>query len=235
MTLHMRILVIENDRNLRDFLRKNLEIECFAVDTAGDGDEGSYMGRINEYDLIILDNHLPRKTGLQVCKEVRENGKTVPIMALSDDSEIETKINFFNAGADDFVCKPFSYRELSSRIRAILRRPARIILPTLEVDDLILDTMNQTARRGTKEIYLTRKEFALAEYLMRNSGSIVSRTSLLEHVWGDDVDPFSNTIEAHILNLRRKIDKAAKRKLIHTIPGRGYVIDHMPKFKSFYL
>lgn len=230
----MRILVIDEDKDMRDFLRKNLETECFAVDTTGSGEEGSYKGRVHEYDLIILDEDLQQKSGLEICREIRSAGKTSPIMILSSESEVDIKINFLNAGADDYVCKPFSYKELSSRIRALLRRPARIILPTLEVDDLVLDTINQTVHRGTKEIYLTRKEFALAEYLMRNSGSIVSRSSLLEHVWGDDIDPFSNTIEAHILNLRKKIDKPARKKLIHTIPGRGYIIDHLSRSKSFY-
>lgn len=229
----MRILVIDDDRDLRDFLRKNLEIECFTVDTAGDGEQGSYLGRINNYDLILLDESLPTKTGLQVCKEIRNAGKASPIIVLSPDAEIDVKINFLNNGADDYMCKPFSYRELSSRIRALLRRPTRIILPTLEIDDLVLDTLNQTARRGEKEIYLTRKEFALTEYLMRNWGSVVSRNSLIEHVWGDELDPFSNTIEAHILNLRKKIDKPSRKKLIHTIPGRGYMID-LTRSKVFY-
>jgi DNA-binding response OmpR family regulator len=235
MTIHMRILVIEHETDLREYLKKNLEIECFAVDTAGTGEQGSYMGRIHDYDLILLDDNLPGKSGLEVCREIRAIGKSSPIMVLSEETEVDVKINFFNLGADDFLCKPFSYKELSSRIRAILRRPARIILPTLEVDDLTLDTINQTARRGSKQIYLTRKEFALAEYLMRNSGSIVSRTSLLEHVWSDEIDPFSNTIEAHILNLRKKIDKPARKKLIHTVPGRGYVMDHAMRPKSFYI
>lgn len=229
----MRILVIDDDLELRDFLRKNLESECFAVDTAGDGEQGSYLGRIHTYDLILLDEGLPGKTGLDVCREIRAAGKASPIIVLSPDAEVDVKITFLNSGADDYMCKPFSYRELSSRIRALLRRPARIILPTLEIDDLVLDTLNQTARRGSKEIYLTRKEFALAEYLMRNSGSVVSRTSLLEHVWGDELDPFSNTIEAHILNLRRKIDKPSNKKLIHTIPGRGYTID-LSRARTFY-
>lgn len=231
----MRILVINEDRDMRNFLKKNLESECFTVDTANDGHEGSYMARVHNYDLILVEKDLPLKNGLCVCEEIRSAEKASPIIIISDDVDVDVKINFLNAGADDYICKPFSYKELSSRIRAILRRPARIILPTLEVDDLVLDTTNQTVKRGSKEIYLTRKEFALAEYLMRNSGSIVSRSSLLEHVWGDAIDPFSNTIEAHILNLRKKIDKSARKKLIHTIPGRGYSIHSVTQSRSFYV
>ncbi len=221
----MRILVVDDDKETRDFLKKNLEIESFVVDTAGDGEEGSYMGRMHPYDLILLDNIMPKKNGTDVCKEIRSSGKTMPILILSIDADIAKKVSLLNIGADDYVTKPFSYVELSSRIRALLRRPSTIILPILKTGDLTLDSMNQRVRRGSHEIYLTRKEFALAEYLMRNSGNVVSRASLLEHVWSDDIDPFSNTIESHILNLRKKIDTPHRRKLIHTIPGRGYKID----------
>ncbi|MEN9622205.1 MAG: hypothetical protein RLZZ67_639 [Candidatus Parcubacteria bacterium] len=221
----MRILIIEDDRELREFLKRNLQIETFTVDTAGDGEEGSYMGRTHEYDLILMDNNMPKKNGLEVCKDIRSSGKTTPIIMVSIQSEIGDKISLLNSGADDYITKPFSYKELSSRIRAILRRPHSIILPTLKIEDFTLDTMTQRAFRGRKDIYLTRKEFALTEYLMRNAGSIVSRATLIEHVWDDDLDPFSNTIESHILNLRKKIDLFSNRKIIHTVPGRGYKID----------
>lgn len=221
----MRILVVDDDKEIREFLKKNLELESFVVDTAGDGEEGSYMGRTHPYDLILLDNIMPKKNGFEVCKDIRGSGKSMPIIILSIDADIGKKISLLNIGADDYVTKPFSYKELSSRVRALLRRPTTIVLPVLKTGDLTLDTMNQKAKRGSKEIYLTRKEFALAEYLMRHSGAVVSRATLLEHVWDDDVDPFSNTIEAHILNLRKKIDLPSRRKLIHTVPGRGYKID----------
>ena len=221
----MRILVVDDDKEMREFLKKNLELESFVVDTAGDGEEGSYMGRMHPYDLIVLDNIMPKKNGFEVCKEIRSSGKSMPIIILSIDADIGKKISMLNIGADDYLTKPFAYNELSSRIRALLRRPASILLPILKTGDLTLDAMSQKVRRGTQEIYLTRKEFALAEYLMRHSGTVVSRATLLEHVWDDDVDPFSNTIEAHILNLRKKIDIPSRRKLIHTVPGRGYKID----------
>ena len=221
----MRILVVDDDKEMREFLKKNLELESFVVDTAGDGEEGSYMGRMHPYDLIVLDNIMPKKNGFEVCKEIRSSGKSMPIIILSIDADIGKKISMLNIGADDYLTKPFAYNELSSRIRALLRRPSSILLPVLKTGDLTLDAMSQKVRRGTQEIYLTRKEFALAEYLMRHSGTVVSRATLLEHVWDDDVDPFSNTIEAHILNLRKKIDIPSRRKLIHTVPGRGYKID----------
>lgn len=221
----MRILVVDDDRDIREFLKKNLEAESYVVDTAGNGSDGSYMGRVHDYDVILLDNIMPNKNGLEVCRDVRLAGKTTPIIILSVDSEVDNKIDLLNSGADDYVTKPFSYKELSSRIRALLRRPIQIMSPTLKVGNLTLDTMNQKAYRGTKNIYLTRKEFALAEYLMRQAGTIVSRATLLEHVWNDEIDPFSNTIESHILNLRKKIDSSPRKKLIHTIPGRGYKID----------
>lgn len=221
----MRILIVEDDRELREFLKKNLQIESFVVDTAGDGQEGSYMGRTHDYDLILLDNIMPKKNGLEVCKDIRLSGKTTPIIMVSVQSDTLDKVSLLNSGADDYVTKPFSYKELSSRIRAILRRPNLIISPVLTVGDFTLDTMNQKASRGRKNIYLTRKEFALAECLMRNAGSVVSRAMLMEHVWDDDLDPFSNTIEAHILNLRKKIDMKSGKKLIHTVPGRGYRIE----------
>jgi two-component system, OmpR family, copper resistance phosphate regulon response regulator CusR len=221
----MRILVVDDNKDIREFLKRNLESECFVVDTAGDGEQGSYMGRVNEYDAILLDNVMPKKSGLEVCREIRATGKTCPVVILSVQSETDDKINLLDGGADDYVTKPFSYKELSSRLRALLRRPKTILKPIITIDDFELDTVNQRAKRGKRRIYLTRKEFALTEHLMRHSGDVVSRGSLLEHVWNDEIDPFSNTVEAHILNLRKKIDKSAQRKLIHTIPGRGYKMD----------
>ena len=228
-TNHMRILIVEDDREISDFLRNNLKAESFAVDCSRDGEDGSYMARTHDYDLIILDNVLPRKSGHEVCQDIRKAGKNTPIIVLSVQSEVNDKVDMLNCGADDYLTKPFAYKELQSRVRALLRRPNPLVSPILKVDDLMLDSTQQKVSRGSKDIYLTRKEFALTEYLMRNSGSVVSRGMLMEHVWNGSVDPFSNTIESHILNIRKKIDRSSKKKLIHTVPGRGYKIESSGK------
>jgi DNA-binding response OmpR family regulator len=221
----MKILVVEDDPEIRESLKTSLEAESFAVDTATEGDEGSYLARTNDYDLIILDLGLPKKDGATICTDIRSAGKTMPILMLSVQADTQQKIKLLNAGADDYMAKPFSFKELVARVRALLRRPSQLQSNILEVDDLVVDISRQKVTRGNKEIYLTRKEFSLLEYLIRFKGMVISRGMLMEHVWNAESDPFSNTIEAHILNLRKKIDTAKKTKLIQTIPGRGYKID----------
>lgn len=221
----MRILLIEDNEDVRNSLKMSLEAESFIVDTSCDGHHGSYTARTNEFDLIILDISLPKKNGLEVCIEIRNAHNTTPILVLSVISDVQEKIRMLNAGADDYLTKPFSFRELLARVRALLRRPAEITDEVIQIDDLVLDSMRQKVVRGEASIYLTRKEFSLLEYLMRHKGIVVSRSMLMEHVWNAESDPFSNTIEAHILNVRKKIDKVKKRRLIHTVPGRGYKID----------
>jgi DNA-binding response OmpR family regulator len=220
----MRLLVIEDDIEIADFLKQSLEAEGFVIDVVYDGERGSYLARTNEYDFIILDYILPKKDGLAVCQEIREAGKKIPILVLSVRSEIPDKVKLLNFGVDDYLSKPFSLAELLARIRAISRRPNTLQTNPVTFADLKLDTQRQRVFKGDKEIYLTRKEFLLLEYFIKNAGNVLSRDMIMEHVWNSDGDPFSNTIEAHILNLRRKID-TGKRKLIHTIPGRGYKID----------
>ncbi len=221
----MRILVVDDDKDIRGYLKANLEAECFAVDTAGDGEEASYLGRNKTYDAIVLDNHMPRKSGMCVCADLRNQGNTTPIIMLSVDCDSEHKADLLDSGADDYVSKPFVYKELRSRIRAVLRRPRRTVPAVLQVDDLVLDSLNQTTWRGKREIHLTRKEFSLLECLMRNAGMTLSRGAILDHVWDDEVDVFSNTVEMHILNIRKKINTPSKRKLIYTLSGRGYQIN----------
>ncbi len=221
----MRLLIIEDDTETRDFLKNGLQAEGFVVDTAEDGEKGSYIARTNDYDLIILDNILPKKEGHLVCKEIRETKKHSRIILLSVKSEIPHKIDLLNGGADDYLTKPFSFLELLARIRAVLRRPKAIEEDILLIDDLTLDRNKQIATRGKQEIYLTKKEFLLLEYLMKHKSNFLSRGSIMENVWDIDSDPFSNTIETHIMNLRKKIDSGKKKKLIHTVPGRGYKID----------
>lgn len=221
----MRILIVEDEKEILDFLKKSFKNECYAVDTASDGEQGSYLARTNDYDLIILDNVMPKKTGLEVCRDIRKEKNPVPILVLSVKSETTTKVDLLNAGADDYLTKPFSIDELFARVKALLRRPKEIENENLKIDDLFLDINKHTVKRGDNDIYLTRKEFTLLKYLMRHKGTVLSRSMIMEHVWDMAVDPFSNTIESHIVSLRKKVDLPGCKKLIHTVSGRGYKID----------
>jgi len=222
----MRLLIVEDEKDIAFFLKKSLKAECFVVDAAACGEKGLVMAQTNEYDIIILDYLLPRYNGLEICQHLRQDGKNVPIIILSVKSSPADKTELLNAGADDYLAKPFSFEELLARIRALLRRPTAIEEEVLQVDDLVLDSRRHTVSRNKCEIYLTRKEFALLEYLMKNRGTVLSRAMILEHVWDMNADPFSYTIEAHIRSLRRKLNTAPdKRKLIHTVSGRGYKIE----------
>ena len=222
----MRILLIEDEKNVVNFLKPNLEACYFAVDVAEDGERGSFMARTNSYDLIILDNVLPKKDGKQTCEEIRAANKIMPIIVLSVIVAANKKIELLNSGADDYITKPFSFKELLAIINALLRRPNKIEGSIMQIDDLVLDTKKNKVTRMGKEILLTKKEFMLLEYMMRNQGIALSRGEILEHVWDMNTDPFSNTIESHILNLRKKITiPKSKKKLIHTLSGKGYKID----------
>lgn len=221
----MRILVIEDEKEVGQFLKENLEAECFSVDWESDGERGSYLARTNEYDLIILDNLLPNKDGPRICRELREANNNVPILVLSVQADTSRKVDLLDIGADDYLPKPFSYAELLARVKALLRRPPEVIGETIQVEDLSINTHTYAVQRGSKKVYLTRKEFELLGYLMRNKGKVLSRGMIMEHVWDINADPFSNTIETHILNLRKKIDQGTRHKLIHTVSGRGYKID----------
>jgi len=219
----MKLLIIEDDSSIRNVLRMSLESSCFVVDTAEDGDLGSYMARSNDYDLIILDNVLPKKLGREVCRDIRESGKNTPIILLSMKSDVLEKVSVLDAGADDYMTKPFSFEELLARIRALTRRPKNIKEKIFKVVDVTLDSDKYFVSKSGKEIELTKKEFSLLEYLLINKEKVVTRGQILEHVWDINADPFSNTIESHIVNLRRKIGDFNK-KIIKNIPGRGYKI-----------
>lgn len=221
----MRILLVEDDESILSTLRVRLKSEGFSVDAEKDGIKGSFLARTNNYDLIILDYLLPRKNGGRICQEIRARGTTTPIIMISVQTEIPTRVELLNLGADDYITKPFPFEELMARIRAVLRRPEQLKSDILSIDDLTLDSGRASVRRAGKKIKLTRKEFALLEYLLRHQGSVLSRGTLMEHVWDIHGDLFSNTIETHILNLRKKLDLPGAKKLIHTISGRGYKID----------
>ena len=228
LTTYMKILIIEDDHEICEFLKIGFEAEASTVDIAHDGVDGSYMARTNDYNVILLDYSLPKKNGILICEEIRSAGKTVPIIFISVIGEIYHKIDALEKGADDYITKPFSFEELRARVRAVCRRPPTIEGKILRVGDIILDREKQTVTRGSGGIYLTRKEFSLLEYLMIHQNTVLSRGVIMEHVWNADSDPFSNNIESHILNLRKKINVGRKKDLIRNIPGRGYMIqgDH---------
>lgn len=218
----MKILLIEDDKSIADSLKSFLQSEYFVVDVSEDGEKGLFCALTNEYSLVILDKMLPKKDGLEVCQEIRRNNKTMPILVLSVKSEVPAKIDLLNAGADDYVTKPFSFEELLARVRAILRRPANIQGEVFKVGDLTLDAQKCEVFKGGRRIRLTRKEFSLLAYLMKNQGNVVSKGKILDNVWDMNVDSFSNTVEMHILNIRRKIESSKRDKIIHTVSGVGY-------------
>ncbi len=218
----MRILIIDDNKDIRDLVKIGLEAESFVVDTSPDGERGSYIARTNDYDLVILDNVMPKKHGYEVCREIRDAGKKMPILMLSVQSEVRDKVSLLKYGADDYMTKPFSFEELVARVRALLRRPEEMKGEILSLGELKLNSRTQEVQNGHKNIYLTKKEFSLLEFLLRNKEQVVSRGLIMEHVWDLDADPFSNTIETHIFNLRKKIEKSKKERLIWNVPGRGY-------------
>ena len=219
----MKILFVDDDSDLREIMKENLEAESYTVDVAPDGKKGSYMARTNHYDLVILDYSMPEKNGAVVVQEIRGAGLATPIMLLSVIDDVEKKVAVLQNGADDYMEKPFTYAELSARMRAILRRPAEIRQDIMTVGGITLDLNKHTATLDEIQLYLTRKEFNLLQYLVRNKGLILSRSMIMEHVWHADSDPFSNTIEAHITNLRKKLHQG-NREYIRNVPGRGYMI-----------
>ncbi|OIO07891.1 DNA-binding response regulator [Candidatus Falkowbacteria bacterium CG_4_10_14_0_2_um_filter_41_15] len=221
----MRILLIEDEKDIAEFIKINLETEFYTVDIAYDGERGSFLARTNDYDLIICDYILPKQNGPEVVKEIRQENKNVPILILSVKSEIDSKVNLFNLGVDDYLTKPFLFEELLAHVKAILRRPLKRENQILKIDDLVVDIDRHLVKRGRQTITLTRKELSLLEYLLKNRGRVISRVVIMEHVWDANADPFSNTIESHITNLRRKINLTGKKELIHTVSGRGYKVD----------
>ncbi len=217
----MKALIVEDDSSIRNVLRMGLAHHAFAVDEADNGDTGSYLARVNSYDVIILDNALPKKMGKEICMDIRSARVTTPIILLSGRSDVLTKIDLLRAGADDYITKPFSFEELLARISAVTRRPQNIVDAVFIIGNIKLNTQTQEITRGGKRLMLTRKEFAIIELLMRNESRIVSRSTIMEHVWNNEVDVFSNTVESHMLNIRKKLGDT-RRKLIQNIPGKGY-------------
>lgn len=224
----MRALIIEDNHYIAEALKSALIIENLTVEVAPDGESGSFFATTNDYDIILLDTMLPKKNGPEVCRTIRSSGKMTPILSVSAKADPTTKVELLEAGVDDYIGKPFVMREVIARVRALLRRPHALLGDIFSIDDLTIDTRKRTVTRGRTPVRLTRKEFMLLEFLIRNQDSVISRGLLLEHVWDETTDPFSNTIEAHIMSLRRKIKLKNKPPLIHTIPGSGYKLALVP-------
>ena len=220
----MRILLVEDDKKVASFIRKGLEEEGYAVDVAADGEAGLFMGLDRLHDLIILDVMLPKKPGFQVLRELRQAKVATPVLMLTARDTVEDKVQGLDAGADDYLTKPFVFAELLARVRALLRRRAETRSPRLQVADLVLDPATRSVTRGGQPITLTNREFALLEYFMRNAGRVLTRTAITEHVWDYDFDSGTNVIDVYVNYLRKKIDAGHEPKLLHTVRGAGYVL-----------
>jgi len=210
---------------MANVIAKGLREHSYAVDVAQDGEAGLYLTSINDYDVIVLDVLLPERDGFEVCRELRTRGYTTPILMLTARAAVDDRVTGFNAGADDYLTKPFSFRELLARIHALLRRDSQLRPDVLEIEDLMVDSASHRVSRGNQEVQLTAKEYALLEYLARRKGQLVSRAEIAAHVWDDSFDPFSNTIEVYMNRLRKKIDGSHPTKLLHTRRGEGYILE----------
>ena len=219
----MRILIVEDEPKVTRTLVKGLEADHFAVDVAENGEEGLQLSTEIDYDLVILDWNLPKLDGLTVLRKLRKSGSVARILFLSARKEISDRITALQAGADDFLVKPFSFDELNARVGALLRRPTEL-LDKISVDDLVLDRMRHSVTRGGKNISLTQREYAVLEYLMRNAGRTVTRTMVVEHVWNLGFEGLTNIVDVYINYLRAKIDQGSSNPLIHTVRGVGYSI-----------
>lgn len=220
----MRVLLVEDDSRIAHFVAKGLREKAYAVDIAVTGEDALYQVDVNTYDLVVLDVMIPEPDGFAVCKELRRSGHRMPILMLTARDAVEDRVEGLDRGADDYLTKPFEFRELLARLRALLRRPNALNFATLSVADLVVDTAGQTVSRAGKTIAMTTKEYALVEFLARNAGRVVGRAEIAEHVWDEEFDPFSNLIEVYVNRIRRKIDGKSLKPLLHTRRGAGYVL-----------
>jgi len=225
----MRILIAEDDAALASFVRQGLEAEHYAVDVSADGEQVRALATELDYDLVVLDLNLARLDGVATLKSVRSKKSSLPILVLTARGKVEDWVLCLDHGADDYLVKPFSFSELSARIRALLRRSRMPSASVLAVEDLRLDRVERKVTRGNRALELTSKEFALLEYLMRNAGRRVTRTMIIAHVWNLSFDSSTNLVDVYINYLRRKVDDGFPRKLIHTIRGVGYALSSPPE------
>ena len=220
----MRILLAEDDHQLRDTIARGLREHAFAVDAVSDGEAAVSHAAVNEYDAAVLDIMMPKRSGIAACQELRRRGIALPILLLTARDSVEDKITGLDAGADDYLTKPFAFGELLARLRALTRRRGTVLPATLIVGDLEVDTRRQTARRGNREIPLTAKEYAFVEHLARNAGRIVSRSELVSHVWDENHEPMANVIDVYVSRLRRKIDAGESIPLLRIRRGAGIML-----------
>jgi DNA-binding response OmpR family regulator len=220
----MRILITEDEKDLADALARGLRQQGYAADIASDGEEAMMMTEVNNYDIIILDLNLPKIDGVEVCQRIRAAGSPVGILMLTARSSLDDRVNGLDQGADDYLVKPFHFPELLARVRAILRREGETRDPILRIGDLVLDPNAIKGYYRGSEIVFTTKEFAILEYLMRNAGRVISQEELLEHVWNEDANMFTQTVKVHIKNIRSKLNTAGAGDLISTVKGRGYLL-----------
>jgi heavy metal response regulator len=218
----MRILVVEDEHKLASVLKRGLEEHGYAVDVAYDGEDGLALATAAPYDLIVLDVMLPKLDGFAVCHALRAQHAHMPILMLTARDAVDDRVSGLDSGADDYLTKPFSFRELLARIRALLRREGRSKDPVLRVADLEVDTVSHEVRRGGKHIELTSKEYAILEYFLRNPNRVLTRTQIAEHVWDYDFVSMSNVIDVYVGYLRRKLGDDGEARLLRTIRGTGY-------------
>jgi heavy metal response regulator len=220
----MRLLVVEDEKKVASFIKKGLEEEGYVVDLAYDGESGLELALEQVHDLMVLDVHLPKKNGLRLLQELREEKVNTPVLLLTVRAAIEDKVLGLDSGADDYLTKPFAFQELVARIRALLRRRTEGEGAILRIADLTLDPARRLVHRGEEPIELTAREYSLLEYFMRNPGRVLTRTMIAERVWGYDFDSMTNVIDVYVNYLRKKIDADREPKLIHTVRGVGYVL-----------
>jgi DNA-binding response OmpR family regulator len=220
----MRVLIIEDDREIARNISDYLQKEGFVIDWSADGEEGEFMASEESYDAVILDINLPIQNGFEVLESLRDKGVGTPVLILTARGEVEDKVKGLNLGADDYLAKPFSMVELMARLLALIRRDAGRPRPLIVIDDLQVNPLSHRVVRGGREISLTSKEFAVLNFLAHHHGEVVTRTMILDHVWGSDFETMSNVVDVYIRNLRRKIDLPHKNALIHTVRGSGYVL-----------
>jgi len=224
----VRILLVEDESRVAGFIAKGLREQAYAVDISSDGEQALYQAAVNQYDIVILDVMLPMKDGHTVCRELRGAGFRTPILMLTARGAVDDRVEGLDSGADDYLAKPFDFKELLARLRALLRRSAALRPQMLRVADLTLNTASHAATRAGKPVSLTAKEYALIEFLVLNQGRVVGREQIGQHVWDENFDPFSNVIDVYIKRLRSKLDTGFSRRLIHTRRGEGYILSAQP-------